>query len=406
MFAVVNLPIDSDSSLRRVSSVRLLTSLLVVQCGSCTGMAERQNTVVCCFDLTRPKITAYDIHEWIFAVLRIPEHNVHVIQIDGIRRQVCITLAVTESVLALLRDTVGQAEYKYPSGELSIVNVAMAGLGTKRVRIANLPPEVSNETRRATLAPFGRIVGTQNERWSKEYRYAVDNGVRQVTMVLSRNASFHLTVAGQRVLLSYEEQPATCYGCGEPEHMYQGCPARHKLGSARTVATALTYAAIVTASTALQEEPVQVTETGGDNGDNEGPAPSTVGKLSLAGGDTSATSAQVEATDTLAIGAELPTPDRPGGAVADTSQCSAFGDTQQRMETSGPKDDLPMRRNEASRILSSKPRAPVHYAAGRRRIRKATMRMELWRTRMIRQYTEKGNGLKRIYDIAQNELKG
>jgi hypothetical protein len=165
-------------------------------------MAERHNTVVCSFDLSSTRTTATDIHEWIFAVLRIPEHTVKVIQNDDIKRHVYIKLADTESVLALLGDTAGQAEYKYPSGELSIVNIALAGLSTKRVRIANLPPEVYNDTLRAMFAPYGKIVDIQNERWSKTYRYAVDNGVRQVTMVLSRQAPSHLTVAGQRVLLS------------------------------------------------------------------------------------------------------------------------------------------------------------------------------------------------------------
>jgi hypothetical protein len=223
-------------------------------------MAERHNTVVCSFDLSNPRITAYDIHEWIFAVLRIPEHTVKLIQIDGIKRHVYIKLADIESVLALLRDTAGQAEYKYPSDELSVVNITVAGLGTKRVRIANLSPEVSNDTLPATLAPYAKIVDIQNERWSKTYSYAVDNGVRQVTLVFSRHAPSHLTVAGQRALLSYEGQPATRYGCGEPEHMYQGRPARHKLGSAMTIAT---YASIVTDSTLIQEESVEVTVTGG-----------------------------------------------------------------------------------------------------------------------------------------------
>jgi hypothetical protein len=226
-------------------------------------MAERHNTVVCSFDLSSPRITAYDIHEWIFTVLRIPEHTVKLIQIDGINRHVYIKLADTELVLALLQDTAGQAAYKYPSGELSIVNITLAGLGTKRIRITNLPPEVSNDTLRATLAPYGKIVDIQNERWSKTYRYAVDNGVRQVTMVLSRHVPSHLAVAGQRVPLSYEGQPATCYGCGELGHMYQGCPARHKLGSARTIATAATYATIVNYSTAMQEESAEVTVRGG-----------------------------------------------------------------------------------------------------------------------------------------------
>jgi hypothetical protein len=104
-------------------------------------MAERHNTVVCTFDPTSPRITAFDIREWIHEALRIPEHTVSMIQIDGIKRQVYIKLIDKECVLSLLRSTNGQAEYKHHTGELSIVNIAVVGMGTKRVRIANLPPE-------------------------------------------------------------------------------------------------------------------------------------------------------------------------------------------------------------------------------------------------------------------------
>jgi len=110
-------------------------------------MAERHNTVVCSFDVASPRITAHDIHEWIFAVLRIPKHSVQMIQIDGIKRHVYIKLADADSVHALLQDTAVQAEYKYPTGEMSVVHIALAGLGTKRIRVANLPPEASNDSR-------------------------------------------------------------------------------------------------------------------------------------------------------------------------------------------------------------------------------------------------------------------
>ena len=105
------------------------------------------------------------------------------IQIDGIKRRVYIKLADADSVHALLRDTAGQAEYKYPTGDMSIVHIALAGLGTKRIRFANLPPEASNDTLKAALAPRGKIINIQNEPWSKVCRYHVDNGFRQVTLV-------------------------------------------------------------------------------------------------------------------------------------------------------------------------------------------------------------------------------
>ena len=109
--------------------------MFVGDCGQVqlrTLMAERQNTVVCSFDPSSPRITAYDIHEWFHADLRIQENTVSMVQIDGIKRQVFIKFVDSESA--------GRVEYKYPNGELSIVSIDIAGMGTKPVRVANLPP--------------------------------------------------------------------------------------------------------------------------------------------------------------------------------------------------------------------------------------------------------------------------
>jgi len=56
-------------------------------------MSERQNTVVCSFNPKSPRISALDIHEWIFEQLHVPENVVTMVQIDGTRRQVCIKFA-------------------------------------------------------------------------------------------------------------------------------------------------------------------------------------------------------------------------------------------------------------------------------------------------------------------------
>jgi hypothetical protein len=44
---------------------------------------ERRETIVCFFDKTSPKISAYDIHEWIYATLQLPEEDVNIVQVDG-----------------------------------------------------------------------------------------------------------------------------------------------------------------------------------------------------------------------------------------------------------------------------------------------------------------------------------
>jgi len=142
---------------------------------------------------------AYDIHEWIHDVLKIPEHTVTMIKINGTKRQVYIKMIDKTSVQALLRDTNGQAEYKHLTGELLLVSIAVAGKGTKRVCMTNLRPEVPDDTRRATLAPFGTVLAIIEETWSKTYRYSVVNGICQVTIMLPQHIPSHLKVAGNTV---------------------------------------------------------------------------------------------------------------------------------------------------------------------------------------------------------------
>jgi len=54
--------------------------------GWSSKMAACQNTIVCTFDPTSPRISAFDIHEWIHETLRISEQKVSMIQIDGPKR--------------------------------------------------------------------------------------------------------------------------------------------------------------------------------------------------------------------------------------------------------------------------------------------------------------------------------
>jgi len=148
-------------------------------------MAERHNTIVFTFDPISRRITAYDNHEWILQLLGIPDHTVRMIQIDGTKRQVYVQLIDNVYVQALLRETNGEAEYKHHNRVLSIVNITMAGMCTKRVRIANLPSEVKEHAIRTALTRFGTVLAVIEEMWPNMYRYKVPNGVRQVTITLT-----------------------------------------------------------------------------------------------------------------------------------------------------------------------------------------------------------------------------
>jgi hypothetical protein len=119
-------------------------------------MTQHRNRVVCTFEQSSPRISAHETHEWIFEELRLPEHNVTAIQFDVLKRQVYIKLSDSECMHTLIRDTNGQAVFKHQSGELPHVTIEIASLGSKRLRVVNLPPEVENDNLRDTLAPYSR----------------------------------------------------------------------------------------------------------------------------------------------------------------------------------------------------------------------------------------------------------
>jgi hypothetical protein len=140
-------------------------------------MNDRQNTIVCVFDPQNPHITAYQIHEWTYERLQLPE-EVRMIQMDGPRRCVYIKFAISEQAYAVLRKTSGQIEYRHDNGELSTVQAELAGKGTKRIRIANLPPEVPDRTIRDTPSIHDDLKDIREETWSRAYRHPVSNGIR------------------------------------------------------------------------------------------------------------------------------------------------------------------------------------------------------------------------------------
>jgi hypothetical protein len=234
--------------------------------------SNRQNSIVCIFDPKSPRISAHQIHEWIHDKLHLQEDDIPMIQIDEPRRRVFIRFVNNEWVMAVLQPLKGQMEYHHENGELSMVQVEIAGMGVRRVRVANLPPEVPDRILREALSRYGEVKRITDELWPRVYRYPVPNSVRVVEIGLQKQIPLHMVIVGNRVLLSYEGQPITCYGCNEPGHQFQGCPHRKTAEYYTTANATNTWAHIVKTGTArdrTEEERRNEAEVLTDNNDDK-----------------------------------------------------------------------------------------------------------------------------------------
>jgi hypothetical protein len=101
-------------------------------------MSERQNTIVCFFDPKRPRISAFDIHEWIHDTMRLTEADVEMVQVDGAKRQVFVKLREFNKMQEILTSTRDSGEVRHMTGEISTVTIEAGGLDTKRMRLANM----------------------------------------------------------------------------------------------------------------------------------------------------------------------------------------------------------------------------------------------------------------------------
>jgi hypothetical protein len=150
--------------------------------------------------------------------MQLPENDKRMIQIDGPKRHVFIKFANTERMQHVLQEINGQMEFRHDNGELSMVKIEPAGMGVRRIRITNLPPEVHDRIIREMLTKYGEVKDIPEDTWSRIYRYKVSNGIRIATVNLKQHTPSHMTIANNRVLISYKGQPPTCYGCSGTGH--------------------------------------------------------------------------------------------------------------------------------------------------------------------------------------------
>jgi len=71
---------------------------------------------------------------------------------------------------SILQKIQGQQEYKHDNGEIYIVKLELAGMGVRRVRVANIPPEVKEPDFCDAMSKYGNVKDIQEEQWPSQYR--------------------------------------------------------------------------------------------------------------------------------------------------------------------------------------------------------------------------------------------
>jgi hypothetical protein len=160
-------------------------------------MSEQQNTIVCSFDPKSPRMSAFDIHEWIYDTVRLTEADVAMVQVDGSKWQVFVKLREFNKTQEILTPTSGSGDVRHMcmNGEILTVRIEAAGLVTNKVRLANLHPEVLDSGIRIMMSRYGDVREVLAETWSMAYRNPVDNGIRIAVMTLRMHVPSNIVVA-------------------------------------------------------------------------------------------------------------------------------------------------------------------------------------------------------------------
>jgi len=117
------------------------------------------------------------------------------VQVDGPRRQVYIKFKDYHRIQETL-STNGHGEFRHAKGVIWKVRIEAAGLGIRRIGIANLPPEIPDRTVRMGLNRYGEVKEFLEENWYPAYRYPVANGIRIAVVSLSEHIPSHVIIAG------------------------------------------------------------------------------------------------------------------------------------------------------------------------------------------------------------------
>jgi hypothetical protein len=171
----------------------------------------------------------------LYEKVHLNEDDIRVIQIDGPLCKVYVKFVNNESMMPVIQPIQGDLEFHHENGEISKVTTEIAGVGTRRVRVSTLPPEVTATQITNAISIYAEVKKIHEEIWSHAYRFKVKTGVRLVDISIRKHIPSHMKIEGHRALISYEGEPTTCFRCNEQGHQISECPRRRMPGGQYTI---------------------------------------------------------------------------------------------------------------------------------------------------------------------------
>lgn len=186
---------------------------------------KRENTITLDFKKVKKKPPNSNIHRWIKDKFGFKVDQVTCIQFDHLRFKIYVKL-ISEILVkqAVQKYEQEQLTYSDEGNEYEIF-VTEESEDTI-VKVFDFPPELSNSKLKEAFEKYGCVKNIKNEMWSGNDLYAVESGVRILTMGLKRNIPSYVTIDGITSLVTYKNQERTCLICECPGHERRDCPSK------------------------------------------------------------------------------------------------------------------------------------------------------------------------------------
>lgn len=180
----------------------------------------RKNTLIVDFSVLPKRPDASQVEKFLDKKVQLQLSDTTNIQLHNIRN--CVFIEMIDGETALRYQNAHNNRHVIYCGDKGFKIPVYVEKETVTVRVHDLPPQMSHITVLNFIQQYGTAISITRERW-KRYFPGVYNGVRVLQMKLDRPIPSFVTINGESTLVTYRNQPKTCFHCGRTAHPKQKC---------------------------------------------------------------------------------------------------------------------------------------------------------------------------------------